>query len=94
MHRAVALFAEFGGVLTAFWTSASECVFMEGRAQVGAAMLENTDKHGEADGPEKSKARRGCSARGWSWHILPRHQIEEGADVQCSDFACLNLAAC
>ena len=57
---------------------------MEGRAQVGAAFLEDTDMHGEADGPEKPKARTGGFARGWSWHMLTRHQIEEGAGVQCS----------
>ena len=56
---------------------------MEGRAQVGAALLENTDKHGEADGPEKPKARTGCFARGWSRRMLTRRQLEEGADVQC-----------
>ena len=39
-------------------------VFMEGRAQVDAALLENTDKHGEADGPEKPKARRGLLCAG------------------------------
>ena len=43
---------------------ASERIFMEGCAQVDAALLENTDKHGEADGPEKPKARRGCFAPG------------------------------
>ena len=52
---------------------------MEGRAQVGAAMLENTDKHGEAEWPEKPKARTGCFARGWSGHMLTRRQVEEGA---------------
>ena len=56
---------------------------MEGRAQVGAALLENTDKHGEADGPEKPMARTGCFAQGWSGHILTRRELEEGADV-CS----------
>ena len=57
-------------------------------------MLENTDTHGEADGPEKSKARTGCFARGWSWHILTRRQVEEGAGAPCSGFILLNSAAC
>ena len=57
-------------------------------------MLENTDKHGEAEGPEKPKARTGCFARGWSRHLLTRRQLEEGADVQCSDLAFVLSAAC
>ena len=67
---------------------------MEGRAQVGGALLENADKHGDADGPEKPKARTGCFARGWSWHLLTRRQVEEGAGVQCSDLAFVLSAAC
>ena len=65
---------------------------MEGRAQVGGALLENADKHGDADGPEKPKARTGCFARGWLLYMLTRRQLEEGADVQCSDLAFLNSA--
>ena len=69
-------------------------VLMQGCAQVRGALLENPDKYGEAEGPEKPKARTGCFARGWSWHILTRHQLEEGADVQCSDLAFVLSAAC
>ena len=65
---------------------------MDDRAQVRDASEGNADKDGEADGPEKPKARTGCFARGWSWHILTKRQLEEGADVQCSDLAFLNLA--
>ena len=57
---------------------------MEGRAQVGAAMLENTDKHGDADGPEKPKARTGGFAQVCLCYILTRRQLEEGADAQRS----------
>ncbi len=39
-------------------------VFMEGCAQVGGALLENTDKHGDADGPEKPQARCGLLCAG------------------------------
>ena len=57
---------------------------MEGRAQVGAAMLENTDKHGDADGPETPKARTGGFAQVCLCYILTRRQLEEGADAQRS----------
>ena len=67
---------------------------MEGRAQVGGALLENTDTHGKTDGPETPEARTGFFARGWLWHMVTRRQLEEGADVHCSDFACLSLAEC
>ena len=45
--------------------STSFCmVFGEGRAQVGTALLEDSDMHGEADKTEKQKARGRCVGGG------------------------------
>ena len=64
-------------------------VFSDARAQVGDALFGNADKHEEADGPEKLKARCDSLAPGWSWQILTRRELEAGAGTQCSDFALL-----
>ena len=63
VHSAGLCSAAIGGALDICFLLPRLSVLMEGRSQVGGALLENTDKHGEAEVPEKP-ARRFFFARG------------------------------